>query len=174
MRSFVDKILNKVALSLYMRGRGVYIAKRYADFRKIYTISPSFRFNGDDVLLYGEGKIVLGDDSYIGEHSTVYAHTGQKVEIGKGCKISHNVRIYTQSLMSDTDLSSDVRPEKLGDVIIEDYVWIGANVLMNPGIRIGRNSIVGANAVITSDIQPDSIYGGIPAKLIRKKKYPDA
>jgi maltose O-acetyltransferase len=45
---------------------------------------------------------------------------------------------------------------------------------MNPGIRIGRNSIVGANAVITSDIQPDSIYGGIPAKLIRKKKYPDA
>ena len=173
MRLF-EKIVNKIALSLYMRGRAIYIANRYGDFRARYSIEESFRFNGEDVLLYGEGSIVLGKESYIGEHSTIYAHPGYRVEVGKRCQISHNVRIYTQSLQADVDLSSDIREEKLGNVIVEDFVWIGANVMINPGIRIGRNSIVGANSVVTKDIDPDSIYGGVPSKLIRRKRYRDA
>ena len=58
---------------------------------------------------------------------------------------------------------------KKGDVIIGDYCWIGANVFINPGTTVGENSVVGSNSVVTKNILPFTIYGGVPAKLIRKK-----
>ena len=60
-------------------------------------------------------------------------------------------------------------PQKKGNITIEDFAWIGANVLINPGITIGANSIIGANSVVTKDVLPFSIVGGVPAKLIRMK-----
>lgn len=61
-------------------------------------------------------------------------------------------------------------PEKVGNVIVEDYVWIGANVFINPGVTIGTNLVVGANSVVTKDILPFSVYGEVPAKFIRQKR----
>ncbi len=84
--------------------------------------------------------------------------------------ISHNVRIYTQSNLADWDFSNSPIPEKVGNVIVENYVWIGANIFINSGVTIGTNSIVGANSVVTKDIPPFSVYGGVPAKFIRQKK----
>ena len=55
------------------------------------------------------------------------------------------------------------------NIIIGDYVWIGANVFINGGIEVGENSIIGANSVVTHNVSPNSIVGGVPAKLIRKK-----
>jgi maltose O-acetyltransferase len=49
-------------------------------------------------------------------------------------------------------------------------VWIGRNAIIMPGVRIGKGSIVGAGAVVTRDVEPYSIVGGVPAKLIRKRK----
>ena len=91
------------------------------------------------------------------------------VKIGDGCRISHNVRIYTQTLEPDQDFSKKDKVMKTGDVIIGNYVWIGANVFINPGISIGDNSVIGANSVVTKDIPAFSIFGGVPAKLIRAK-----
>ncbi len=53
--------------------------------------------------------------------------------------------------------------------IDEDNVWIGANAVVVPGVRIGTGSIIGAGAVVTKDVEPYSIMGGVPAKLIRKR-----
>ncbi len=61
--------------------------------------------------------------------------------------------------------------EKKGiNPIIEDDVWIGRNAIIMPGVRIGKGSIVGAGAVVTKNVEPYSIVGGVPAKLIRKRK----
>jgi maltose O-acetyltransferase len=58
------------------------------------------------------------------------------------------------------------------DIIIGDYVWIGANVFICDGVTIGENSIIGANSVVTHDIPPNSVCGGIPAKVLwSKHKY---
>jgi maltose O-acetyltransferase len=54
--------------------------------------------------------------------------------------------------------------------MIGNGVWIGANVFIGPGINIGDNSIIGANSVVVKDVLPNSIVGGVPAKLIRMKK----
>ena len=53
---------------------------------------------------------------------------------------------------------------------IEDDVWIGRNVVIMPGIRIGKGSIIAAGAIVTKDVEEYSIIGGVPAKLIRKRK----
>lgn len=144
---------------------------RYCYYREKYEIHKTFRFNGKDIFFYGEGLLEISKDSYIGSLSTIQLQKNCKVSIGKGCSISHNVRIYTSSLVPDGDFSirSNIEIRK-GNVKIGDYVWIGANVFINPGVVIGNNSVIGANSVVTKDIEEFSIYGGVPAKLIRKKR----
>lgn len=145
---------------------------RYVFYRNKFEIDESFRFNGKDIYFYGEGALIILEDSYIGSFSTIQIDKNSSVHIGKGCSISHNVRMYTTSWYPDADFSKKENIDiKVGDIIIGDYVWIGANVFINPGVKIGSNSVIGANSVITKDIEPDSIYGGVPAKLIRKKNY---
>ena len=142
----------------------------YKKYRKIHKIPKSFRFNGKEIVLYGGGEFDFGENSYIGSYSTWQSIKGCKIKIGNKCKISHNVRAYTQSAIADSDFSKDEIPQKKGNIIIENYVWIGANVFINPGITIGENAIIGANSVVTKDVEPFSIVGGVPAKLIRFKQ----
>jgi acetyltransferase-like isoleucine patch superfamily enzyme len=54
-----------------------------------------------------------------------------------------------------------------GPVVIEDNVWIGEGVAIMPNVRIGRNSIIGANAVVADDLPPNCVAGGVPARVIR-------
>lgn len=141
----------------------------YSVFKNKYDVNESFRFNGYRILLYGEGDIVLGDNSYIGSLSTIQSVKGMRVDIGKNCCISHNVRIYTETDIADQDFSLENKLTKKGSVKIGDYVWIGANVLIVPGVVIGNNSIIGANSVVTKSIDENTIVGGVPARVLMKK-----
>ena len=164
----IGKLLNYFYLKVYQNGLVLYRQQQEISFREKYSINDSFRFNGENILFQGDGSIICGRNSYIGELSTVLACDGCKVEIGNNCSISHNVRIYTQSKTADQDFSKSSLINK-ANVIIEDYAWIGANVFINPGVVIGKNSIVGANSVITKNVPMNAIFGGVPAKLIRMK-----
>ncbi|MBW6442120.1 chloramphenicol acetyltransferase, partial [Patescibacteria group bacterium] len=50
---------------------------------------------------------------------------------------------------------------------IEDGVWIGANVMILPGVHVGQGAVIGANAVVSKDVKPYEIVGGVPAKHIK-------
>lgn len=141
----------------------------YGNFREKYSIEESFRFNRKEILLYGEAEIFFGKNSYVGEYSTWQSSRGYKISIGEGCMISHNVRCYTQSNDANFDFSKKDIPSKLGNVVIGNNVWIEANVFINPGIIIGDNAVVGAHSVVTKNIEPYSIVGGVPAILLRFK-----
>lgn len=56
-----------------------------------------------------------------------------------------------------------------GTVIIEDDVWIGANCVITPDVRIGRGAVVGAGAVVTRDVAPLAVVGGVPARVIGRR-----
>jgi len=56
-----------------------------------------------------------------------------------------------------------------GPVIIEDDVWIGARVIILAGVTIGTGAVIGAGSVVTRDVLPFTIVGGVPAKLIRER-----
>lgn len=163
-------ILNRFFLRVLNRIKSKHQSLIYDGFREQYTIHKTFRFNGKDIIFYGKGQIIIGENTYIGEFSTIQADNSV-VRIGKGCKISHNVRMYTSTSIADQDFSNPNLEAKYGDIVIEDYVWIGANVFICPGVTIGTNSIVGANSVVSKDVEPFTIVGGVPAKLIRKKAH---
>ncbi|MDE6560475.1 MAG: CatB-related O-acetyltransferase, partial [Muribaculaceae bacterium] len=60
-----------------------------------------------------------------------------------------------------------------GDIIIGNDVWIGYDAVIMAGVKIGDGAIIGARAVVTKDVEPYSIVGGVPAKAIRKRFAPD-
>jgi len=155
-----------------LRARALFWRLVYRGARARYRIAPGFRFNGAAIQLYGDGEIELGDGSYIGELSTVQACTGHRVSVGRACRISHNVRIYTETSDADCDFRAGEDRVVRGDVRIGDGVWIGANALVAPGVAIGDNAVVGANSVVTADIPVGEIWGGVPARFIRAKRAP--
>jgi maltose O-acetyltransferase len=143
--------------------------ERYATYRSKYDIADSFTFLGEFTKFSGNGDIRIGPDGHIGGFCRFTCVSGTKLHIGKGCAIGKNVRIYTSEALPERNRldSSDNRSSE-GDVIIGDGVWIGNNAYISEGVRIGDHSVIGANAVVTEDIEPNVLAGGIPAKPIRE------
>lgn len=166
----MKKHILKLISNLFQKFKNIYFNLMYEDFKKKYEIHRSFKFNGENILFYGEGKIIIDENSYIGWNSTIEAAPKCKVSIGRNCHLSHNVRIYTASNNPDQNFDVNQTKEKVyGDVIIGNGVWIGANVFINPGITIEDNTVIGSNSVVTKDIEKNTIVGGVPARLIRHK-----
>ena len=79
------------------------------------------------------------------------------------------VRIHATNHSADLHLPMMLQPLREADVVIEDDVWLGANVIVTSGVRIGRGAIVAAGAVVTKDVPPYAIVGGVPAKVLRMR-----
>lgn len=105
---------------------------------------------------------------------------GGKITIGRYCSIASGVRFLganhpidhfsTSAIFYNKSLGYDVKDIQRYDLIIEDDVWIGLNVCITCGCkRIGRGAIIGAGSVVTKDVEPYTIVGGVPAKVIRKR-----
>jgi len=172
IKKIIKNILKKLIYKPFFIMDSLYWEYKYDLYRQKYNIDKNFRFNGKGILFYGEGDIICGENSYIGEYSSIQVQKGYKVIIGKNCRISHFVQIYTHTAIADQDFSNyDKLESYCADVIIEDSCWIGAKVFINPGVKIGQNSVIGANAVVTRNIPPHTIAVGVPAKVIKFKSY---
>jgi len=123
------------------------------------------------VKLFAEGEgaeIRIGDKTRI--HGTCI-HAFESVIIGKGCLIAGNCQIIDGN---GHDLSFPNVEERINSkgtsspVTIEDYVWIGANSIVLPGVTIGRGSVISANSVVVRDIPPMVVAGGNPAIIIKE------
>lgn len=118
----------------------------------------------------------------------IYIGNGKSLSIGKHCQINENVFIQGASIGNYVMIAADVKiinlkhrfsskdipmikqgREKYVNPVIEDDVWIGRGAIILPGVKISKGSIIGAGAVITKDTEEYSIYGGVPARLIRKR-----
>ena len=117
----------------------------------------------------GTGRhIKIGDYSGIGERCYLQG----QITIGNYVVMAPEVIVLTSNHKFN-DPSKLMRFEGNQDmdpVIIEDDVWIGTRVIILPGIKIGKGSVIGAGSVVTKDVEPYSIVAGNPAKLIRKRK----
>ena len=141
-------------------------------------------------LLEGDNKIgkrsylngKMGRCSYIGDDCRIVA------DIGRYCSISNRVitvegkhpldRISTSPVFYSTNKQCGmtyVTNNTFEEInlnkrtIIENDVWIGENVIIKSGIKIGTGTVVAMGAVVTKDVEPYSIVGGVPAKLIKKR-----
>ena len=113
-------------------------------------------------------EVCLGDNSGIGINAQISSY----VSIGKDVMMGPECMMYTSNHgMDRIDIPMWRQPfSEPEPIIIEDDVWIGSRVIILPGVCIGKGSIIGAGAVVTKSIEPYSIVGGNPAKLIRKRE----
>ena len=84
-----------------------------------------------------------------------------------GVKIGYGVIILSASTITDSKDTEIIRKP----VIIGDNVEIGSNSVILPGVTIGDNSTIGADAVVINNIPANSVAGGVPAKIIKKKTW---
>ncbi len=140
-------------------------------------------------------NIEVGDYTYYDDFDDVanfeknvkyhFDFVGDKLKIGKFCMIASDVTFImnganhlTKSISSypfavfghdwKNAMEGKSYPTK-GDTNIENDVWIGYGSIIMPGVRIGHGSIIAANTTVTKDVEPYSIVGGNPGKLIRKR-----
>ena len=114
----------------------------YTDCGKNITVGKNVFIN-TGCRFQDQGGIRIGNDVLIG-HNVVLA------------TLNHDFAPYNRATMHPAP------------VHIEDRVWIGANATVVPGVTIGENSIVAAGAVVTKDVPPNTIVGGVPAKVLKK------
>jgi acetyltransferase-like isoleucine patch superfamily enzyme len=114
-----------------------------------------------------EGTIHIGEHSAIGPHTII--NGGGNVVIGKKALFAKNISINAND--HNHARGACIRDQGFthADVIIEDDVWLGANVCVNKGVLIRQGSIVGANAVVTKDTEAYSINAGVPARKIGER-----
>jgi putative colanic acid biosynthesis acetyltransferase WcaF len=113
----------------------------------------------------GRGLIV-GPRSTIGQRCYLDARAGIRVD--SDVSISREVAVLTATHMpDDPQFAANLAP-----VHLEQHCFIGMRAFVLPGVRIGEGAVVGAGAVVTADVEPYTIVGGIPAKVLRKRQGP--
>ncbi len=113
---------------------------------------------------YNPFNIRIGVDTIIGEWAVLDGRT--ELTIGDHVDIASNVMIYN----AEHDvMSSNFTKARMEKVIIEDYVFIGPRAIILPGVTVGRGGVVAAGAVVTKDVAPLTIVGGVPAKEIGQR-----
>lgn len=85
--------------------------------------------------------------------------------IGDGCQIGHNVVFATLNHELAPERRKITRP---APIVLGKNVWVGSNATVLPGVTIGDNAVIAAGAVVTKDVAPDTIVGGVPAKVIKR------
>lgn len=113
---------------------------------------------------YDPRNIEIGDDTIIGDHAFLDGRAHLK--IGNHVAFASSVMVYNAQHDIDDEHFKPVE----GDVVIEDYVFVGPRAIILPGVKIGKGAVVAAGAVVTKDIPSFTVVGGVPAKELRKRK----
>lgn len=122
-----------------------------------------------NVALYGGFEIrkpknlSIGSNTIIGFKCVLDARNG--LSIGENVNFSSEVMIWTMQ----HDYNSSLFAGEGARVIVESYAWISARVIILPGVTIGQGAVVAAGAVVTKDVAPYTVVGGVPAKEIAKR-----
>ena len=145
------------------------------------------RTQGGKPRIINYGTLRIGDDVRLTSHVTpVELAVSENAEliIGEGCQINYGVSVgatksvqigkrvrlgpYSRIVDSDFhDVYDREKPATPKPVVLEDDVWLGMNAVVLPGVRIGKHSVVGTGAVVTKDVPPFTVVGGVPAKVVR-------
>lgn len=108
-------------------------------------------------------KLSIGNSTIVGHNALLDARMG--LDIGSNVNISNEVMIWTlHHDYNATDFASTGKR-----VIIEDYAWLCSRSVILPGVTIGKGAVVAAGAVVTRDVAPYSVVGGVPAKIIAQR-----
>lgn len=149
------------------RGRG---SKIYPSVRMDTPPYRSFRLGRHSVIESyccinnAVGDITIGHHTRIGIHNTIIGpvNIGSHVNLAQGIVVTALNHQFLDASKRIDQQGITTRP-----VVIGDDVWIGANAVVLPGVTVGSHSVVAAGAVVTKDVPPHTVVGGVPAKVIK-------
>jgi serine acetyltransferase len=149
-----ESIVNPAAIHL---GRDTVVARNV-------TLSAGWMPDQPDL---GARVLVIGDRCLIGQGSTLVAHRG--IEIGDDVWTGHNVHVVDMNhgyLDPSLPISRQHQPE--APVVVGDGSWLGHHVVVLPGVRIGRNVVVGAGSIVVDDLADHTVAVGAPARVVHR------
>jgi acetyltransferase-like isoleucine patch superfamily enzyme len=140
------------------------------DKKELVIIKNNAEIKDYVIIRTYSNPVVIGENAQINPFTVIYG--------GSGVIIGDNVMIAPHCMIAagDHDYLQTEKPIRFagnitkGPIIIEDNVWIGANCTITDGVRIGRDAVIAANSVVTTDVAPYDLVGGAPAKFISNRK----
>lgn len=110
--------------------------------------------------------ITIGCEGLIGEYTVIRGQGG--VHIGDRVYTSPLTQIIAVNhVFDDPDRPFIEQGITAEGIVIEDDVWLGSGAIVTDGVRVGKGAVIAAGAVVTQDVPPNSVVGGVPAKLIK-------
>ena len=176
------------------------LAWRY--FWRRFLTSAGGRWRTDGLVFFGRGleieigergRVDFGRFVWIGDRTKVRCHEGlveigSKTVMGQECTITayQHIRIGEQCVIADKAMFIDfdhgvveverpIRQQGIykRDVEVGSNVWIGYGACVLRGVRVGDNSVIGTNSVVTKDVPANAVVGGIPARVLRMREVPE-
>ena len=136
----------------------IYIGDRFACLRNC------------TLMAFDNGLIEFGNRVSFNNNVYINACVRGKIILGNDVSVGPNVVMRASDhVMKDVNRPINQQGHTGGDIIIEDDIWIGANVTTVGGIRIGKGAVVAAGAVVTRDVEPYTVVGGVPAVFIKRR-----
>jgi acetyltransferase-like isoleucine patch superfamily enzyme len=147
----------------YHFGRGFDL--RYSADGRLELHAPLYV--DDYVCIKCKGRLAIGERTYINRNVMIACR--EEILIGTGVVIANNVSIYDHDhRYADPTLPYGVQGYRTGRVSIGNNVWLGAGAVVLRGVSIGDGAVIGAGAVVVKDVPAAEIWGGVPARLIRR------
>ncbi len=165
---FPKSVLNKMFINCREKTGYWGLVKRYCLLKNLA------RFIGDNVsvhpniYMFNVQNLSIGDNVSIHPLSYIDAYGG--IEIGNDVSIAHNVTIMSANhCFSGNETVIKDQPVEACPIKIEDNCWLGAKVIVLGNTTIGSGCVIGAGAVVTKDIESNSVAVGVPAKKIKSR-----
>lgn len=130
---------------------------------KLEILGTVFMTNGCRVSVFGQ--LTIGDGTYLNARTSIICT--DSVTIGAHCAISWDVSLLDTDVHQMHSSGLDEAKKVTKPITIGDHVWIGAHATILKGVTIGSNAIVAANSVVTSDVEPNTLVGGTPARVLK-------
>src|ERR1700722_4380777 len=112
-------------------------------------------------------RITVGSEVFINHHAELEATDGEIV-IGNFVLFGMHAKVINSNhIFTDWEKPIALQGKSQAKIIIEDDVWVGINAIILPQVTIGRGAVIAAGAVVTKDVEPYAVVGGVPAKLIK-------
>ncbi len=168
--------ISKSFLTFYNFVRGLYLyfalltgyipshVIRHFLYRKVFRVKIP-----NDSIIYrccrflNPNGVIIGHNSIIGDGCVLDGRS--ELIIGNNVNIGGGTRIHTM----EHDINSPTFNISGGTVYIEDYVYIGTGVIILPEVKIGEGAVVASGAVVTKNVKPWTLVGGVPAKFIKER-----
>lgn len=174
LRILIDQIIEHFII--YSPSHWIFSRFRCKYYLKKLKPGSGKFFSGCGLWIWHPQYVFIGNNVYFNRNVLIggVPDPAGEISIGDNCLIGPNVIIVSE----DHDYDNQTLPIReagfiVRPITIERNCWIGGNVTITKGVRVGEGSVIGANSVVINDIPPFSLAAGCPAKIIKQIKKRD-